>query len=77
MRRDPITRFENVVLTPQAVLDPKSPAAGLLAQADLDAIKQQVAAEVAAAVDFADKADPPDPKVAYKHFSDVFHVELP
>ena len=75
MRRDPITRFENVVLAQEGVLT-QAPA-GLLAQADLDAVKQQVAAEIAAAVDFADKSEKPDPKVEYKHFADVFGVSLP
>lgn len=61
-RRDPITRFENVVLAPE----------GLLTQADLDTVKQEVAAEITAAVDFADNSPLPDPEVAYRHFRDVF-----
>lgn len=62
LSRDPIKRFENVVLGP----------AGSLTQEELDTVRQEVEAEASEAVAFAEQSPWPDPEAEYQYHRDVF-----
>ncbi len=60
LKRDPIKRFESVVLQ------------GLLTEGELETIRKQVAAEVQDAVEFAIKSPFPDPEEDFRYIREVF-----
>ncbi len=60
LRRDPIKRFENFVLS------------GLLSDAELESIRKEVGTELEKAVEFAVNSPFPDPEEEFKYFRDVF-----
>ncbi len=60
LRRDPIPRFESVVL------------GGLLAEEELAKVRKEVASEVEAAIEFGIKSPYPNPEEEFKYFRDYF-----